>query len=556
VPTLTPLLLDLDIRSGDSFDCIVTVLDDAGDPVDLQAYTYETDSELAATFTPTPDATGRIIVDVPAAETGTMGRFPFDFILISGIERQTILAGFIRIHSHQYAQSSASLGGTLYATGSTISQALLGAGVGPIGPEGPQGPTGPEGPAGPTGLTGPPGSPDPADTVPVYELADFPTPIGDVITLDPAVTYIIRDSINLGANQLAGSVISLRGEKSIGPYAYSLISSHASATIAATGTVIALSLSIVNVGTGAAISNTAGPTGITFGDFSAAVSVANWAVTADGGAILAWQDGPLNGYLGGIRASGSIADVFLRQPLFFAQAGAPAYRGFRCEASLVSGRVRVENAQFAAVNASDIGVSVDSGVTVTAPVNISGSYFANFVTPVDPAGVQKSQAKLLVVNTVGIDDSRMVGAMKLTGNTSDTTFGATNTFVRVGNGTPGHPLFAAGVNDERFTLSGATADAQILTYTGLLSATFVISAAITASKSGSSNICELAIAVDGTVVPGSVASFNAVSNYAYTQTEEVVTLAPGATIAMRVANTASTQDLIVRTAQLSVRRVR
>lgn len=544
---ITPRILDIYVRVGDSFTATILVQDANGDPVDLQPYTYEFTCALAATFTPTVDATGRVDIEVPVSETAVEGKFEFSFALILGALHMTLFAGDIRVDDHHRAQSWAAIqGGGTIDDGGVIAQTFLQGVTGPQGEQGPPGDTGPQGP----------GEPDAIDAVIVFSTADLPTLVGDAYPLDPTKTYVFRDSVDLGANQLTGSVINIKGDCSIGPYACAVYSTHATATIAGSGTVIVLSLSVANFGTGSAITNSGGAQGITFGDFSAASSVANWAVEANGGAILAWQDGPLNGYAGGVRALGSIADIFMRQPLFFAQAGAPAYQGFRCDASLVAGRVRVADAQFLAVNPTDVAVSVHPSVTVAAPVTLNGCYVAGFGTPIDPAGVQKSEAKLLVTDTVGIDDSRMVGTMRLKANTSVTTFPAINTFVRIGNGTPAHTLFTEDVLDERFSISGATADAQVLTYTGLLPAAFAISADITASKTGTATVCELGIAINTVVNTDSVVVINVTTSYAYTRTELIVVLTPGDTIAMRVSNTANTNSIIVRTANLFARRVR
>lgn len=534
--TLTPLLFDIHVRATDSFACVVTIVDDAGAPIDLQIYTYELTSELVGvTFTPTPDAGGRILVDVPAAVTAINGKFVYAFVLVLGLERQTILAGAIRVQEHYRTQSWAALNNQVYAAGSEIPQALLAGAVGPAGP---------------------PSSPDPENCVPVYQLSDFPAPVGDTIPLDPAVTYIIRADIPLGALKLTGAVINLRGEKSIGPYAFSLTSAHADATIDATGVVVALRVNVINIGVGRAIRNLAGPAGIVSGDFSAAVSYANWAVDVDGGGIAAWHDGPLTGYAGGLRCAGAISDVFIRQALFFSIPTAPAYKAFYCTSSLVAGRVMLVNCRWVASQATDRGLYLDPAIGVAAPVRITGGYFEGYTVPIDETGVQKSGAKLLVDSTVGVDDSRMIGTARFTGNGASTTFASLNTFVPIGNGTPGHMLFSQTPADERWTLVGATAAAQVLTYLGLLTATFLLTADLTISKSGSANVCDVQLFVNGAPVAGATVSINVQSSYAFTRIDYAQTLSPGATVQVRIANTASTNAVIVRSCSLSARRVR
>lgn len=390
------------------------------------------------------------------------------------------------------------------------------------------------------------------DSVAIIEsIEDLPSAVGGQIEVDPNKTYILRTNLDLGADQLTGSVINIRGENSIGPYAFSITSTHPTATINSSGTVILLQVAVSNLGTGSAIVSTAGPTGIFYGDKSNAYSATGWAVQCTSGAIFSWEGGALQGTLGCIRLSGTISDVFIPQTLFLSNPGAPSYKAVRFDSSFSAGRAVMLNCQWAASQASDIGVSVDTAVAIAAPIKVIGGYFFGFTTPVDPAGVQKSQAKFLVRDTVGIEDSRFSGGAYITGNTTPTTFSLINTYVPIGTGSPAHPLFTPAAANERFSVTGSVTSNQLVVYGGLQAASFDISVNMLLSRAGVAASYSVALFINGVIRVDSVVSVE-VQKPIFIRTSQITTLNPGDSFRARIACTTGTSDVQVNSVRLSV----
>ena len=106
-------------------------------------------------------------------------------------------------------------------------------------------------------------------------------------------------------------------------------------------------------------------------------------------------------------------------------------------------------------------------------------------------------------------------------------------------------------------LGGSTTATQILTYTGIQVMAFTISADLTVSKTGSANVCEAQISVNGAPLTETTVTFNVVATHSFTRVEKsVVVLNPGATVQVRLSNTEGTQAVVVRSVALSARRIR
>jgi len=396
--------------------------------------------------------------------------------------------------------------------------------------------------------------------VDVYVKADFPTPIAGLIFLVPFVVYIIKQPINLGTDRLVGNNITIRGN---GSFLAAITSTTTSALLTTNGD----GLVIIN---GVALQNPVGTvlsislalTG--FSVFSAAEAFFTGLGTGGIGTIngalrLTTSTCFFNDNITGLVLDGQIDNVTLTNTLFTSVVGAAAFVGLTIKSTAVIKNTLLTVCQFGTLNASDSGLLVETGASLTDPVRLTSSLHDGPGTYIDPSGVQKSDPDLITFDSPGVDDSIFYSSMFISTNASLTTFPGIGTEVPVGNGTPAHALYVIGTVSERFEIEdGGTPQTQNqeLEYNGRNTRNFEIDVDAELDKGGGGSLnIALCVFLNSVLVVDSRQDTLVTNSASLARCSTTISVSPLDLITVCLANDTSTASVTVNFVKIRIRRV-
>lgn len=386
----------------------------------------------------------------------------------------------------------------------------------------------------------------------VFYLSDLPPTIGGVITLESGVIYRIKGTVSLAAGvRIDAQDAFILGE---GSFTTAIIGNTAGPLITASGGAYAVisGMVVINTGAGAAVDLSA-TTGL------ASVSMQNSLIQSGGPAVIVRDAGfvlmiqmtvtgakglELMGTIGGLTAIG-----VQFQPV----PGALGWIGVEVSAAANLGGASISGCVLELPEAANIGVSLSPLATYTMPVSLLGDVFGSVGTPIDPAGLQKSDKELVILQCAGQESSLYTGRASFQNNAAVTTFPDAS-YYPIGNGTPAHTLFVLNPLSERVTLTGATTQLQVLTCDAFESHTYMVQATLALFKAGLAATMSFGVRVNGTLVPSSVIATEVTATWRTLTISCMVTLDPGDTVQI-VASNPSLSNVTVTSASLLVHRL-
>ena len=240
------------------------------------------------------------------------------------------------------------------------------------------------------------------------------------------------------------------------------------------------------------------------------------------------------------------------------------FRGVEIESTATVGPMVMQDNQWTLSGATHAAFEFadDATYSTTATIRVVETNLVLSGGAVAIAGtVQKTDPRFSFSENAEIVDSASMGSMGFSGNTSqNTTVTTQDTFVPIGTGNGSHPVFTLATESERFELTG-TLPNQRLRYIGLEPITVVAQYGVTTERIGSGtdeHLVRLVRGDDGgdTPVDGSEGSAEANAQAVSTSRSVPMTLQPQDTIGIEVTNSTDTDNIRVRSARLTVSRVR
>ena len=394
------------------------------------------------------------------------------------------------------------------------------------------------------------------EVVNVYTKDDFPDPVGDEISLDPTKYYFIHQSVNLGTDVLVGSTLRLLGT---GSDLSELITASAKPLIKTDGTgdaVLINGVDVKNFGGGAVLDLDQNPP-------LGAVLLYTMNLTSTGPSIiindsvLLTMDTCFLVSVGGMEIRGTVSQTTMQNVSFFSITGAPSYVGFTVKDSATVDILNIHTSLFSMFNASDYALMLDPAATYQRQVRVTGTGVNPPDQALDPAGLDQGSPYFIASGNSGLEDSIFAAQASFTGNTADTTFPAPGTKVRVGNGTPGHPLMALGAESQRFSLNSATEmQNQQLVCDFVEPHPCRISANLTMTKGAGTVNVEVCIYVNNTeMVQSCVATELTGTGSASVLSENIVTLTTSDVIDIRISNETDTDPIDIVSLSLIAQRL-
>lgn len=386
----------------------------------------------------------------------------------------------------------------------------------------------------------------------VFYLSDLPPAVGGIITLESGVIYRIRGTLNIGTNRIVGTDIFLSGE---GSFANAIIGATSDALVTASGGIyaVAAGMFIYNLGTGPAIDFSA-----SLG--SASVTIQNSVIQSDGGLAARIEDAMSlffihSTFFGqqGVKLDGVIDEASFLGTQFAPVAGATAWKGLEITSAVTLNGLSATGCVFNLPNATDIGLSFSPSATYTRPITLVADAFGLAGTPIDPAGIQKSNKNLIVLECVGQESSLFTGRASFQGNVAVSTFPDAD-FYPIGNGTPAHTLFSLNPLSERTVLTGAQTQLQTLDCDAAEEHSYLVQASLALFKAGVAADMTFAIQVNGVNVPASVRSAEVAATGRTLTISCMVSLAPGDAVRVVMSNP-SLANVTVTSADLLIHRL-
>lgn len=381
-------------------------------------------------------------------------------------------------------------------------------------------------------------------TVTVSKLADFPDPIGNVITLDANTLYIISAHVILGINTIDyGANSELRGLNSS---LSSLSSTSTNPLIKCTDQILRLSGVIL-----------ANPNGDLF-DFTGSITAAF--LLSQVGALSFVNIGTFNNTGVGVMSE-CLFDGFTNG-ITFTGVGAGSWT---IKSSIFSGFSGValdfSNAVFSNIGLGSnvfngLGGSTSlSGLPNSGNVTVRGSVEMNIFEGAGTAivGIAPPDIKYTFNGNVGVRDSRNAVDMFLIGGSETITTGSAGDWQEIGVPSSGGVSWSSDISD-RFTVG---ADG-VLTYIGELDIEPVLMGRATVEKTGGgSNVLEVRFAKNWT---GSVSDGGLAKSRAQTQSADPTTVPIGALVALSTgdnirvifSNISGTSNIIASVASVEV----
>lgn len=378
-------------------------------------------------------------------------------------------------------------------------------------------------------------------------------------TLDPDTVYYIEGPIIMPAGRtLAGHNIVMIGNTAFqtiiaGDSATALLASDADGYINLQGMVFSniggplLNLDLGQTAFSILVMNQVFFTGL--GSGSAGVIVSADRVTISGSFFV--------DLAGGIEFTGEIGEISMTNCAITPTLGATDFIGLEVADTATLDIALFSVIRFDTANATDRAMKFGTSAAYIKSMQIQGCTLRGSGQFLDAAGLLKTDPLIISAgNGAALLDSVFAGAAGFTGNTFQTVISASSTFVRVGNGTPAHLRFDGGQFTERFTIADVETDLQEIQYDGLVARTFDVTLTATLARTGGgTQTHELAFQLEGVTLPASRRTFEVSGAGASVEIEVVVELDSTEALRVVIANNSTTDNIVVESAQWSVRRL-
>jgi hypothetical protein len=392
--------------------------------------------------------------------------------------------------------------------------------------------------------------------VDVSRVEDLPAPVGDEITLDPDTHYFVHGRIIITPNVLVGSNVRIIGDGSE-LTAIETVSSKPLIKTDGTGIRVLLnSIDLQNFGSGGILDCDLALTNGTlliftcnFTSLGPGVIIRNAVFVEISTMFLIAQQG--------LQVINDARALSIAHSSFFSIAAAPQYYAIRVESTAILEAFTVTSCSISLNDASDFGLSLDPGATYPQPVRVNTCAFLAPGTSVDPAGLSKKDASLIVLNSPGVEDSIFAAQASFNGNAVAMTLPVQGTKYKIGNGAPAHELYVLGADSERFSLNAGTeTQNQALVTDSTEPHPYLIRATISLTKSGPSNDIQGCLYVDGVEMTNSCTTIEVNANGSRQLiSENFKTLLPTDELDMRISNESGTDGVTVLSASLTAQRL-
>jgi hypothetical protein len=400
----------------------------------------------------------------------------------------------------------------------------------------------------------------------VAQLSDFGTPVANEITLLENWVYVLRASINWGAVTLVGKNVTIIGNQTLQTLQ---IANSANAMFASNGDGNFTLLGVIAANSGGPFVDwDLGALPLSVGFMDSCFFTGDPSDTGVGsGSVgmiqntdrISVQGCFFQGLAGGIQFDGSNPEISIRNCSIRARQGvaAPSFKGVNILATSTTDIVKIDDVRFISTDAADRSVLFDSGATYNSPIRVAGCTHRGPGTFVDAAGLDETSPFYISEGAEGDNtpnDSVFIANLGFNGNIVETVL-AVGVYARFGASAPTHLLFNGGGFVERFTLTGAETQSQVLTCDARRERTYRITMSGSFDRVGGGvKNYEIAFAKNGSVLTTSETTFEATGDRTTYFVEDTITLTTGDTLWPVVRNLTDSNNVDIVTAKWSVGR--
>ena len=276
----------------------------------------------------------------------------------------------------------------------------------------------------------------------VSSLSDFPTPVGNIIPLSPYYSYQINGTILMGSYRLSSvtenTIFGLR------KLSDGLVYTGTDSLFVGSGTSIGLNRIFCSSPAGKVFSitgNTDNRSQISESVFANSLDVGDF----NGSGVILIDKNFFSQNIRGLNFSGEFDECFIIDNFFYLNSGTSLF--FKSNTSVET--VLISRNIFDIPDTSFFAISASTNFNVSGGTISNNNFHFHNITSGDTfvTGITRSDINWIFQLNQGLFDSQFIGSMRLTGNTTPTTFAAVNTYVKaLGTTLSGHSM-------ERFVMS-------------------------------------------------------------------------------------------------------